>query len=135
MSAFVAGLGGALYGSTLGTVNPRSFTVLIGIVWLAVVVTWGVRTVIGALLAGMLFAIAPSKLAMILILTLFFIAGGIFTRLLLSKAVQEACRARSSMALCVVVGAGVSRTGCGRRRPTTRGARHPRAHLAGGRRC
>ena len=36
--------------------NPRSFTVVIGIVWLAIVVTWGVRSVIGALLAGMLFA-------------------------------------------------------------------------------
>ena len=33
---------------------------MIGIVWLAIVVTWGVRSAsIGALLAGMIFAIAP----------------------------------------------------------------------------
>jgi branched-subunit amino acid ABC-type transport system permease component len=107
VSAFVAGLGGALYGSTLGSVNPRSFTVVIGIVWLAIVVTWGVRSVIGALLAGMLFAVAPLKLAMILILTLLFVAGGIFTRLLLSKAYRKPAGA-IVMALCVIVGAGLS---------------------------
>jgi branched-chain amino acid transport system permease protein len=107
VSAFVAGLGGALYGSTLGSVNPRSFTVVIGIVWLAIVVTWGVRSVIGALLAGMLFAIAPLKLAMILILTLLFVAGGIFTRLLLAKSYRKPGGA-IVMALCVIVGAGLS---------------------------
>ena len=107
VSAFVAGLGGALYGSTLGSVNRISFTVTIGIVWLAIVVTWGVRTVIGALLAGMLFAIAPLKLAMILILTLVFLTGGIFTRLLLSKAYRKPGGA-VIMALCVIVGVGLS---------------------------
>ena len=62
---------------------------------------------IGALLAGMLFAIAPLKLAMILILTLLFVAGGIFTRLLLSKAYRKPAGA-IIMALCVIVGAGLS---------------------------
>ena len=43
--------------------HRRSFTVVVGIVWLAVVVTWGVRSVLGALLAGMIFAISPHPLA------------------------------------------------------------------------
>ena len=59
ISAFVAGLGGALYASVVGTATPNSFNALIGIVWLALVVTWGVRSVAGALLAGMIYAIAP----------------------------------------------------------------------------
>src|SRR4029079_11488616 len=58
VSAFVAGLGGALYSTTIGTVTSAAFTVTVGIVWLAIVVTWGVRSVVGALLAGMVFAIA-----------------------------------------------------------------------------
>jgi hypothetical protein len=62
---------------------------LVGIVWLAIVVTWGVRSVVGALLAGMIFAIAPQKLSIILILTLFFIAGGFFVRLLLDRGYRK----------------------------------------------
>jgi len=104
VSAFVAGLGGALWGSTVGSVNPRSFDVLVGIVWLAVIVTWGVRTVVGALLAGLLFAIAPVKLAVILILSLIFLVGGIFTRLLLSKAYKKPVGA-IAMVLIAVGGA------------------------------
>ena len=34
----------------------------------AIVVTWGVRSVVGALLAGMIFAIAPQRLSIILVL-------------------------------------------------------------------
>jgi branched-chain amino acid transport system permease protein len=32
---------------------------LIGIIWLAIVVTWGVRSVVGALLAGISFTVIP----------------------------------------------------------------------------
>ena len=60
VSAFVAGLGGGLYATVVGTALPKSFNALVGIVWLAIVVTWGVRSVVGALLAGMIFAIAPA---------------------------------------------------------------------------
>lgn len=105
VSAFVAGLGGALWGSTVGTVTPRSFDVLVGVVWLAIIVTWGVRTVIGALLAGLLFAIAPVKVAAILVLTLTFVLGGIFTRLLLSKAYKKPAGALTMVAIAVVGGA------------------------------
>ncbi len=101
-SAFVAGLGGALYASVVGSATTRSFNALIGIVWLAVVVTWGVRSVVGALLAGMIFAIAPTRLAIILILVLFFIAGGLFVRLLLSKQGRTPLGALAMAALVVL---------------------------------
>lgn len=58
-SAFVAGLGGGLFAMTIGRATVTSFNVLVGIVWLAIVVTWGVRSVVGALLAGILFAVIP----------------------------------------------------------------------------
>lgn len=59
VSAFVAGLGGGLFAITIGRATVGSFNVLIGIVWLAIVVTWGVRSVVGALVAGLLFAVVP----------------------------------------------------------------------------
>jgi branched-chain amino acid transport system permease protein len=100
-SALIAGFGGALYGSTVGTITPTGFTVLVGIVWLAVIVTWGVRSVVGALLAGLLFAISPLKLASILILVLTFVLGGFFVRFLLSKLYKKPLGA-IAMALFVV---------------------------------
>jgi len=101
-SALIAGFGGALYGSTIGTITVTGFTVLVGIVWLAVIVTWGVRSTIGALLAGLLFAVSPLKLSSILILVLTFVLGGLFVRLLLSKQYKKPLGA-IAMALFVVV--------------------------------
>lgn len=63
LSAFVAGVGGALYAVTIERAAPNSFNVLIGIVWLAIVATWGVRSVLGALIAGILFAVVPQLFA------------------------------------------------------------------------
>ncbi|MCU1462947.1 MAG: ABC-type branched-chain amino acid transport system, permease component [Acidimicrobiales bacterium] len=60
LSAFIAGLGGGLYVTYAQRSLPYvSFNALIGIVWLAVVVTWGIRSVPGALLAGLSFAVIP----------------------------------------------------------------------------
>jgi hypothetical protein len=101
-SAFVAGLGGALYASVIGSATTRSFNALVGIVWLAILVTWGVRSVIGALVAGMIFAIAPQRLSIILILILVFVAGGFFTRLLLGKQYRNPLGALAMVALVVV---------------------------------
>jgi branched-chain amino acid transport system permease protein len=86
VSAFVAGLGGALYASTVGSVTAGPFTVVIGIVWLAIVVTWGVRSVMGALLAGMIYAVAPQKLAIVLMLLLVVGIGALFANLLARNA-------------------------------------------------
>ena len=72
-SAFVAGLGGGLYAAVIGRAQIRSFSVLIGIVWLAVVVTWGVRSVVGAIIAGIVFVVIPQWV------TLHYSVFGIFT--------------------------------------------------------
>jgi branched-chain amino acid transport system permease protein len=85
VSAFVAGLGGGLYASVVGSANPKTFNAVVGIVWLAIVVTWGVRSVIGAALAGMIFAIAPTRLSIILILVFFIVIGGLVTELVMRR--------------------------------------------------
>jgi branched-chain amino acid transport system permease protein len=60
LGAFIAGIGGALFASFSGAATPQSFGALIGLVWLAVVVTWGIRSVVGALLAGVSFTLFPA---------------------------------------------------------------------------
>lgn len=59
ISAFIAGIGGGLYATYSGAAVPRQYLPLIGVVWLAVVVTWGVRSITGALLAGLSYAVFP----------------------------------------------------------------------------
>jgi branched-chain amino acid transport system permease protein len=59
LSAFIAGIGGGLYASYAGAANMNQFDALLGAVWLAVVVTWGVRSITGALLAGLSFTVIP----------------------------------------------------------------------------
>ncbi len=107
VSAFVAGLGGALLGSTIGTVTPRSFDVLVGVVWLAIIVTWGIRSVTGALLAGILFAVAPFKIAAILVLSLLLAVGGFGARIVLSGAARRP-GGLAGLAGLAVVGGGLS---------------------------
>ncbi len=59
LSAFIAGLGGGLYASYAGAANMNQFDALIGVVWLTVTVTWGIRSITGALLAGLSFTVLP----------------------------------------------------------------------------
>ena len=106
VSAFVAGLGGGLYATVVGTALPKSFNALVGIVWLAIVVTWGVRSVVGALLAGMIFAVAPQRLSIILVLVFFLIVSGVITRLALERAYRNVFGALAMAALAVVALAG-----------------------------
>ena len=121
VSAFVAGLGGALYATVVGSATPTSFNALVGIVWLAIVVTWGVRSVIGALLAGMIFAIAPQRLSIILVLVFFLVVGGVFTRLALNQAYRKVLGA---LAMVDARGGRVrrQRVDLGQRRQRRRGA-------------
>jgi branched-chain amino acid transport system permease protein len=102
ISAFVAGLGGALYATVVGTALPLSFNALVGIVWLAIVVTWGVRSVVGALLAGMIFAIAPQRLAIILVLVFFMVVSGFITQLAMQRAYRNVFGALAMAVLAVV---------------------------------
>lgn len=102
ISAFVAGLGGALYATVVGSATPTSFNALVGIVWLAIVVTWGVRSVTGALLAGMIYAIAPQRLSIILILVFFLVVGSVFTQLSVTQAYRKVLGALAMAILAVV---------------------------------
>ena len=52
LAAFVAGIGGALYAMGQTTFQPAEFATLAGIIWLAVLVTMGVRSTAAALIAG-----------------------------------------------------------------------------------
>jgi branched-chain amino acid transport system permease protein len=57
LSAAVAGYGGALYGSLLGNVSSQTFTYEYSLAFAVMVITTGVRTVEGAVQAGMAFAV------------------------------------------------------------------------------
>jgi hypothetical protein len=106
ISAFVAGLGGALYATVVGSATPNSFNALVGIVWLAIVVTWGVRSVTGALLAGMIYAIAPQRLSIILVLVFFLVVGSLVTELVIKQAYRKVLGALAVAVLAVVAFAG-----------------------------
>ena len=60
LGSAVAGLGGTLIGIQQGSIATVDFSLFTGLVWLAVVVTVGVRGYNGALVAGLLFAIGPA---------------------------------------------------------------------------
>jgi ABC-type branched-subunit amino acid transport system ATPase component/branched-subunit amino acid ABC-type transport system permease component len=56
VSAVIAGFGGVLYGVTTISMTRDTAPPLVGLIWLAVAVTFGVRRPGGALLAGLAFA-------------------------------------------------------------------------------
>jgi branched-chain amino acid transport system permease protein len=64
VSGGVAGLGGVLLGIAQGNMSPSDIVTASGLVWLAVVVTTGVRGSTGSLLAGMAFGIIPGVFAL-----------------------------------------------------------------------
>ncbi|MFA5885868.1 MAG: ATP-binding cassette domain-containing protein [Acidimicrobiia bacterium] len=59
LSAGIAGFGGAMYGLTSFSITRDSVPPLIGLIWIAVAVTFGVRRPGGALLAGLAYTAAP----------------------------------------------------------------------------
>jgi branched-subunit amino acid ABC-type transport system permease component/ABC-type branched-subunit amino acid transport system ATPase component len=59
LSAGIAGFGGAMYGLTNLSITYNSAPPLIGLIWIAVAVTFGVRRPGGALLAGLAFTSSP----------------------------------------------------------------------------
>jgi len=59
LGAFVAAVGGAFLAIDVDIAQPQSFETFLGLVWLAVVVTMGVRSIAGAAIAGMAFALLP----------------------------------------------------------------------------
>jgi branched-chain amino acid transport system permease protein len=62
LAAFVAGVGGGIYASQEKQAVPAQYVTLAGLAWLAVLVTFGVRSNIAALLAAIGFTITPALL-------------------------------------------------------------------------
>jgi branched-chain amino acid transport system permease protein len=60
LAAFVAGVGGGLYAVAHKQAIPLDFVTLAGLAWLAVLVTFGVRSNIAALMAGCIFVLSPA---------------------------------------------------------------------------
>ncbi len=101
-SAFVAGIGGALFAITIGRATVTSFNVLIGIVWLAILVTWGVRSAVGALLAGVLVIVLPQQLNLLLVMILLFTALGLLARLVMTREILRWWGALLAVAIAVI---------------------------------
>jgi len=60
LAAFVAGVGGGLFALQENQAVPADYVTLAGLVWLAVLVTFGVRSNIAALLAAFVFTLSPT---------------------------------------------------------------------------
>ncbi|WP_374776689.1 ATP-binding cassette domain-containing protein [Streptomyces sp. NBC_01310] len=63
LSAGLAGFGGVMYASYNTRITATDFTAMTGLVWLAVVVAAGVRRPQYAVVAGLVFAVAPRLLS------------------------------------------------------------------------
>jgi hypothetical protein len=60
LAAFVAGIGGAMLAITLTPwASSSTFMTLGGEIWLAALVTWGIRSNVAAIFAGLTFAVLP----------------------------------------------------------------------------
>ena len=59
LAAFVAGVGGGLYATMHQQAIPGDYGTIFGLAWLAVLVTFGVRSNIAALLAAIAFVMTP----------------------------------------------------------------------------
>jgi branched-chain amino acid transport system permease protein len=59
LGALVAGIGGGFLVTAQTTAQPANFATFLGVVWLAVLVTIGVRSNIAALVAGLAFTLVP----------------------------------------------------------------------------
>jgi branched-chain amino acid transport system permease protein len=57
LSAAIAGLGGAFWGMSIGSISPTDFNYFFGPTFLVIVVTVGSTTVEGAVFAGMAYAL------------------------------------------------------------------------------
>ena len=62
LAAFIAGIGGALLVMAQSTFQPAEFATFLGVIWLAVLVTIGVRSNVAALVAGLAFVLPAALL-------------------------------------------------------------------------
>ena len=57
IAACVAGIGGAMYALSLGSALPTNYSALGGLIWLAILVTLGIRSNMAALMAGVSYTV------------------------------------------------------------------------------
>jgi len=60
LAAFVAAVGGGFLALDVGVAQPASYETFAGLVWLAVVVTLGIRSILAAGIAGLVFSLLPA---------------------------------------------------------------------------
>jgi branched-chain amino acid transport system permease protein len=60
LAAFTAAVGGGFLAMDSGVALPQTFDTFVGLVWLAVVVTMGIRSITAAALSGLAFALLPA---------------------------------------------------------------------------
>jgi len=60
LGALVAGIGGGLLAVEQTSIVPSEFATFLGVVWLAVLVTFGIRSTAAALMAGLSFVMLPA---------------------------------------------------------------------------
>jgi branched-chain amino acid transport system permease protein len=63
VSAFIAAVGGGMMACYTLQARPATFDTLTGLIWLAVVVTLGVRSSVGPLLAGLAYVVFPQLIS------------------------------------------------------------------------
>jgi branched-chain amino acid transport system permease protein len=63
LAAFVAGLGGAFIAMYQQSADPTAYDVFVGLIWLAVLVTIGLRSIISAILAGLAFTMLANVMS------------------------------------------------------------------------
>jgi branched-chain amino acid transport system permease protein len=59
LAAFIAAVGGGFIALDQEVAQPESYATFLGLIWLAVVVTYGVRSITAAALSGLSFALLP----------------------------------------------------------------------------
>ncbi len=60
LAAFVAGVGGGVLASQQISALPGNFATFLGVIWLAVLVTLGIRSNVAALVAGVTYTVLPA---------------------------------------------------------------------------
>ncbi|HUO47283.1 MAG TPA: hypothetical protein VMU09_00485, partial [Acidimicrobiales bacterium] len=60
LAAFVAAVGGGFLALDGGVAQPASYETFAGLVWLAVVVTLGIRSILAAAIAGLVYTLLPA---------------------------------------------------------------------------
>lgn len=78
VAVFIAGVAGGLLAMSSGYANPAGFVTLIGLVWLCVTATFGIRSIYSALLGGLALAVIPAVFVNYLPVSVAQIPTGLF---------------------------------------------------------